>query len=727
MNISRLGPGFAAILVISASAAVFFGGRYLKHTSPGPLVPKATAAAAPVRVNGSRPLVPPSLLSLSGEVVELAPGASVTVSASVGGTTYQAAVSGNTYSVSIGRPASDQIVTVEARSTRAHYRSVIGSEGSIRVLAGSDAHLTLSEQPALRVSPYSTALGWLVRVALGDRDATSDAEFEKMTRVAASSDLEHAAYVLAGFARNELYIPAQFAGYADGYQLLRDRDAFSQFISYGARAESAGYLFEQPQEQPLASSEILPGQLVFMEGAPREQLPVLPGDVFMLSRRGDGRFDFEERTPLSDPINTVVFDAQGRMQFVPVGNQVRLITKLTDVGGGQMASVPFERTAAGRTVKRLTRGNETSVWAMRSVWHDVEVGTSTPVTEEIEYHILSSTALDALAIPNGWSTVAASTVALPWMCGSYEVPEEQIYDLSECGYVEHRFENGGSGSTVDQGWKVDPQTMAPKLLRSQTFSWLLGAQGALDLTDGNVATTLWLLKDYPSDIGPAFYRSRSLAGAWSGKTMVGISMAARKNMSSWPASAMTGSWRSGVPDYLPNWYTTKYYDTLLQRNAGGTGQETYATNPTIPIWWQAVGGAAYDQRTRAFYSPSNPSNPPIVENCASALANGAYTCITRVQYFKPIARVGNRYYGVEEVFTRTFYPADPAQGLPEESWTTRDRSTLAYYDCTSGACTTAITSASQPARVSDPGLAQTNGVARVATPPRGRRAPGRLK
>lgn len=726
MNISRLGVGLLAALIIFASAAAVFGNRYMPRYSTFN-APKVVAAAARIRVNGSQARPLPPLIRLSGEVIELAAGAPLTVTATVGGSTFPATVSGNTYTVAIGRPGSEQMVTVEARSTRVHYRTVVGSAGQLRALAGSDSLLTLSEQPTLRVSPYSTALSWLVRYALGDRDANSDAEFETTTRVAASSNLEHAAYVLAGFAKNELYIPDGFAGYVDGYQLLRDRDAFSQFINYGARELSAGYLFAQSHEQLLASAEAMPEQWAFVNGMPREQLPILVGEVFLLSRRGDGNFDFNERTPLWDPINAVALDALGRLQFTPVGNQVRIIQKFVDVGGGQMVSRPVERTAAGRTLKRLTRGDTTAIWTMRSVWHDKEQGNpGAPVVEEVEYQVLSSTSLGAWAAPDGWSSVAASTIALPWLCGSSASPEEQIYDFSRCEYVEHRFEQGGGGGTVDHGWKVDPQTMVPKTPRTQPFTWLIGAQGALDLTDGNVATTFWRLRGYPLDIGPVFYRSRSLSGVWSGKTMVGIDMAANKSMISWPASATIGNWRFDSPDYLSYWYTTTNYESLVDRNTGGVGQETFATNNPTPIWWQAAGNAVYDTRIRVWYYGVPPS-PPYTETCQAGFANGGYGCFTRVRYFKPIARVDNGYYGIGDTYTRDFYPEDPAQGTPEESWNQHVISALVYYDCTGGACASAVAS-------SRPGLrgnhATDKGVrpaTRSLTWPRGQRVPSQLE
>ena len=718
MKISKLGLGLAATLVVFASAAAILGSRYAARYSTS-FAPKAVTAAARVRVTGSQPRVPQASLRLTGDVIELAPGAPLQVTATVGGQTYPATVSGNTYTVNIGHPSPGQMVTVEARSTRVHYRTVVGSAGRARTQAGGDAHLTLSEQLSLRVSPYSTALQWLVRYALGDRDAVSDAEFERKTRVAVSSDLEYAAYTMAMFAKGEL-IPESFLGYADGYQLVRDRAAFSQFIAYGAREASKGYLFSQAHENVLWSSEGLPDQLVFMSGEPRDQMAFVSGDlaVFLLNRRGDGQFDFSERWPLSNVANTLSLNGQGRIQLAPLGSQVRVVYKMVDVGNGQSVQRTFNRSAAGRTLKRLSRGNATSLWVLRSVWHDRDqLDTTAPIEEVVDYLTLSSTALESLALTNGWSTVANSTVALPWMCGSYASPEEQIYDFTECEYVEHQFGNGGSGSTLDHGWKVHPETMAPKQTRSQAFSWQLGALGALELTDGNVATTFWRLKDYPVDFGPVFFRSRSLAGNWNGKTVVGLGMAVQKNMTSWPAAAAVGSWRIVEPDRLPTWYTTINNNSLVQRNAGGTGQETFATNNPYPFWWQSSGNAAHDRRIRVFYEPGTPYKPPYVENCETAIHGGAISCHTRVRYFKPLGRVGSRYYGIEENYRRDFYP--PYQGLPEEAYSYRYPPSLGYFDCTTGACLTSATSASQGPRIVRSAGARTPDATRVATPPRG--------
>ena len=725
MKISKCGLGLAVTLVAFASAAAIFGSRYAARHAPS-FAPKAVAAAAQVRVNGSQPRMPLAHLRLSGQVIELAPGAPLTVTATVGGSTFPATVSGNTYTVSIGRPAAGQMITLDARSTRVHYRAAIGSAGRARTQAGSDSHLTLSEQPSLRISPYGTALQWLVRYALGNRDANSDAEFEKMMRVAASSDLEYAAYSMAIFARGEP-ITEPFNAYADGYELVRDRAAFGQFIAYGAREASTGYLYAQAHEQALSSLEGLPDPLVLLSGGPREQVPFvgLYANVYLLSRRGDGRFDFNERWPLSNVANSLSFNGQGRVQLAPVGTQVRVIGKMVDVGGGHMVQFDFDRSAAGRTLKRLTKGDSTSLWILRSVWHDQDKrNPAAPMVEEIEYQVLSSTALESGTLPNGWASVANSTVALPWMCGAYPSQEEQIYDFSQCEYVEHKFNAGGTGSTVDHGWKVHPQTMEPKQPRSQPFTWALAGPGALDITDGNVATTFWRLKDYPADIGPVFFRSRSIAGVWGGKTMVGVSMAATKRMTSWPAASAIGNWRIPEPEYLSTWYTGENYSTVVQRNSGGTGQQTIASGSPTHFWWQAVGSAVYDKRVFVWYY-GYPANPPYTVTCEAGIADGGTGCNTRVRYFKPIARVGDRYYGIGNIYVRYFYPEDVEHGYPEESWNQHLLSELVYYDCTGGACLTAATPAAQGPRVAPSAGRRDQPAVRAATPPRGQRIPGR--
>lgn len=214
-------------------------------------------------------------------------------------------------------------------------------------------------------------------------------------------------------------------------------------------------------------------------------------------------------------------------------------------------------------------------------------------------------------------------------------------------------------------------------------------------------------------------------GTWSGKTMVGIDMAARKSMASWPAAATTGNWRSDESSYLPNWYATPNYETVAQRLAEGTGQSIIAGNSPVPFWWQASGNAVYDKRARVFYPPPRGDRPPVVENCEAAVSNGANVCYTYVYYFKPIARIGNRYYGIADTYTRDFYPADPGQGLAEESCNYRARSVLVHYDCTSGACLTAAAPAGQGSRIIRSTGARTPGAARVAMPPPGQRQPSR--
>ena len=72
------------------------------------------------------------------------------------------------------------------------------------------------------------------------------------------------------------------------------------------------------------------------------------GDVFLLGRRSDGRYDLNERLPIRDPIHALAVDGQGRIQLAPVGTQVRVIQKL----GERSEYFWFDRTAAGRTLKQ---------------------------------------------------------------------------------------------------------------------------------------------------------------------------------------------------------------------------------------------------------------------------------------------------------------------------------------------------------------------------------------
>ena len=187
------------------------------------------------------------------------------------------------------------------------------------------------------------------------------------------------------------------------------------------------------------------------------------------------------------------------------------------------------------------------------------------------------------------------------------LPRRADLRLGQCEYASTS-QCGGTGALAT--WlDGPPQTMEPKQPRSQPFTWALAGPGALDLTDGNVATTFWRLKDYPVDIGPVFFRSRSITGIWGGKTMVGISMAATKRMTSWPAASAIGNWRIPEPEYLSPWYTGENYNTVVQRNSGATGQQTIASGSPAHFWWQEVGNAVYDKGAFVWYSGFRPIRP----------------------------------------------------------------------------------------------------------------------
>lgn len=691
MKSIKIGAGVAFLLAASLCVASVIGLQFERRTQANATSHQSAAtikAAAMIRVNGSQPRIPGVPLRITGEIRGLYfPGAgTVRVIATVAGQSFQAMpFQDNRYTFDLGHQDASQMVVVEVLAPQLRFRSVLGTFGRLAALAGSDGHLELSEHPSLRISPYTTALAALQNNLLGGRDAASDAEFEQTTRVVASGDLQDAAYAVAGITRQEWTLPAAFD---NAYELLRNRNAFRDFANRPYfRAAAYDYLFKQDELAPVATLDELPNRLVLIDGVPADGLPIYPGNVLLLDRRPDGNFDLNEQVPLLNPVYAARVDGLGNVQFTPIGTQVRPYLKTVE-GVAQLQ----DRTTVGHTLERLTRGDAVSVWVMRSVWLDrPQFEPSAVGTQEIEYRVFSSVALDTWSTTGAWASLGASSRSLPWMCSAPISTDEVFYELSKCGYVEHRFEANLTGTTVEHGWKMDPQTTQPVLpIGKLPFTWSVENQRVLKVADGKIDTSFWNIQGGHANVGAVLFLSRALLGGSTGKTMVGMDMAGTKTIASSSSWTATGDWRSGYSASAPFRYTARPESYALQRLAGGSGKEQYQAeglpaNDPLPLSWQVSGNAVYDRRTQADHDAGG----PFVADCAAAWARGALTCYTRVRYFKPLTKISNRYYGIEEVYAQIIVAA--AAGQAELVENSRLVSRPAFYECTGGACASVST------------------------------------
>lgn len=667
----RTGVAIVAMLGVVAgawAARMGFDFDRLPHARASMMLASAQAAAtAGTRSQGSQPLIPPVDLMLSGEVVDVnATSEPLSVVAYLGDQSLPASVQGNRYWVKLPGGNAQGMVRVEARAGHNYYVSVLGAYQRMVNWAGADRTLDLDEQPALRVSPYSTALYWLTRYALGDRLARSDAEFERAMRATNGGEIE-AASALLWIASNN---PQELAGrYPDGLSKLRDRSYFQSYMqgvhNPGHWAEA--FLSWQKTYAPLRSLDELPAQTVMMSALKMDGLPQSVDRLHYLERTSPTTFTMVENTAQVGRRYTASLDEKGDVQLEPIYETRGMITD-PDTG------TTYIRTYLHYSLRRLYRGERYSQWYLQLTWEDDgpnSTPASFPVRSGHSEYVLSGINVEQWELPQDFAALESGTRALPWFCmGAHAL------SLSQCEYTEHRRRADGSGELIDYGAKVDSQGQAlPNRRIGPAFTWSIDTSGGLVVTTADVATSFWRVDSNEQGVGPVLYRARSLRPGSEGLAMMGLAFTVPQRDANEALTAASGRWVGGASAAMPSLYSEDMgYEEYL-RYADGSMQRRSVYEGTQWPWrtatWQNLGGTLLD----SVHYVTSPAT-----TCSEAIASGAKTvCISRLYYFRPLRRMGNRYYGIQEIYEQWHYVSGP---MAPQLWASQG----VAWDCTEGAC-----------------------------------------
>lgn len=640
----------------------------------------AAAAATGTRANGSAPLVPGGQFTIVGEVVELASaGAAMNVVVQVGDKVFPAVIQGNTYRARVYGGPSNAMVKVVVESTRVHYESVLGSFGRQYALAGTDAILSLAEQPAARVSPYTTALEYLTRNSLGHA-AGSDHEFELAVRSVYSDELENAAYLISGVTQGTVALPTMFA---DGYGLLHDRDYFRDlYYDTAFLAAAKGYLDRQATQAPVASLTDVPAKLAMMSALPWHELPMNANQLFLLDRPAAGQSLFLESISLPAPYYTLTVLANGVIDLLPQNPYPNQFYRAAD-------NVNINRTRVRYQLRRLFQGAEYSQWVVRLDWKEQVVtwDDTGAIETGTDYFVLSGVDMAKWIRPEGWGNLRGKQVALPTTCS-----EQNTLQVIQCAFARQRFNIDGTGAQVEPGKKLDDEfALYPVAADGATTAWSVDvAARSLSMTHESLQTTYWKVDDSRYGISPVVYQSRDTRY---GYTRVGLGLQIPETNPQSIALTAEGDWWADDFRSLPATYMDYEWQRRVQRDASNNADyRTFVetTWPT-PTRYQSfnVNGAWLDSRAQV----SAPNT-----TCADIWPQ---ICYSKGTYFRPLLRAGNRYYGVREEY-------DHINNWVNGKDTLRTRSRAGFYDCLSGPCTgpnglvdvapVAATAAQAPAR-----------------------------
>ncbi|MEH6419149.1 hypothetical protein [Pseudomonas sp. CGJS7] len=707
-----LTAAIAATVASIAMASVIAAG-----TLGEPGSAEASGPSAPTRLDPSdRGLTPPPnaadepvpvALNLQGEIAGLAPGASATATVIVGDRTYPATVQGNAYTASIAVLNGDEMVVVEVASLRARYRSALGSAARLIAAAGSDGTVDSSERSSLRVSPFSSALAWMVRVGLGDRDAVSDAEFEHVTRSIVGTDLAVAAYLLDGWASGAIALPA---GYQDGQQLLQNQAAYRPIAAQANWTAAMTYLFDQADNVPLTSLDQLPNALAMLGPVPLNESAMWVSDLQLLYRQTDGSYALYEDEPLTaHPRYTASLSAQGGVSLTPQGDagsrNVLRYLPFPNV----TAQLPVQRASRGHLLRRLVVGEVYDLWASRSVWQDSHHSAAGDYEREnTEYSVWSAFDLGAASAANSWRPLFGSgslsqpgpTYWLPAACNSTR-RATHLPAFGKCAQSEHwfRFDSGGYGN----GYQFNAATFGERMQYvaasgSRNLAFQVEPDGSLYVSAlptsqlPQVGTTFWRYEAGTSEFNgqdmsarlPVIYLARTTGGNFVGSS---VAMTRQYDVA---LGSPVGTWRAPANQTWLARYPALDRTAEIRRLSDGSVRDatvyTVGGESIIPgQWLQASSGVADYQ-----YRKKIPQTPALqyATDCQSAFATGATACApSRVRYFQPLQRVGARLYGISDFYSNELL-LPPGNTGPYDVRLLDTRAD--YIDCLSGDCQASV-------------------------------------
>lgn len=670
MKFTRAGMAVWVVMALAAMAAVGLSMYYPQST---PLLDRSSPSMQSnmptdaIRENGSQPMLRKPAVRISGEVIGLVHGASLdAVTVNVGGYAFPATIQGHQYSAQINGFPSGAMVVVEARSLHAHFRTVVGSVGRLAQLAGDDGHLVLSERSSLRVSPYSTALAWMVSVVLDGVSPATDAEFEEATRSAVGNDLVQAAYSLASIASGEQALPI---GYENGSQLLADRAAFAAFLERpDLLAKAQAYLFEQADSAPLSSLTQLASETVMLSAIAQDDRPLRVSELSLLSRNSDGSFNLYENESGSIPKYSPSLDERGHLLLAPEGK----------VNFLYLQGSYRDRVSRGHTLRRLTDGESFDVWMVKSRWTQTPLGALGLVEEVDEYRLLSSFDLASQLEPEGWPALTRASRALPWICFSF-IPVE---NLQSCDYVQYQLRANGDGNTFDHEWKVDSNGHPRVADSGQEFSWSLTDDGVLRVENDFVETRFWRIRKGRAHVGPVIYLSTTRSSTEPKVSVVGFDWMITRAFSDFSASEALGIWRYNYAEEEVVAYPSVPYQRMRAFAADGTGDSMIdlpgAYGDARKIRWQVLDNSVFYVQHRLTLGNQTRTSVP---DCRTQPLAAGDQCNTDTVYFKPMIKTEDllHYYGIIE----TYLQGNTATGA-RPIW--RLESQPSYMKCIDGVC-----------------------------------------
>jgi hypothetical protein len=619
--------------------------------------------------NGARPLLTPVSVQIAGEVTELGAEATpLNVMVRVGTQQLPAVVTGNQFVVTISRVRRQDMVSIEASTPRVQYRSLLGSVELLKRQAGADGVLNLSENPGLRVTPLSTAIHFFASRELGGRLPVSDDEQDKAMRAVYSPDLAPASHLLSQAALGSLTLPVDFA---DGRALLTNRDPYRLFLNANAPIRTNADAYVRGTPVGAFGAADLDRDWVIVSGRMPVDQPAFfqPGVQLML--RAAGGFSVLSSQGRRNPLFSASI-VDGDLRLVPDGSVYfdNLVFKQVEVGGPSVRVVE-RATVTGESYRRIMVGKRLQLWLQTQ---DFSVSyPQYPQSPVLQTTTRQSTAfvtvgaLEDVRVPIVEADVLGRR-AMPYFCLRSTGVSGEPDTLRNCEFAMHTLGTNGFGQIDGLGPKVDSAMVPVAASGSAGFQWQLQTNGSLRIDGPNYSATYWRFGISDAGVADAMFYMATTQATGGSEALSGHTVIVNGNQTAFFSAAdPVGTWQYGTFNgLLPYAYdaSAPFGTTRFVRNANGTQvrEERFwetasiASTPELIFdtrsGWKMIGLEMYDTRYRANIGTGIP-NTNSFSSCESAFAQGATQCAPfTVRYFRPLTRSGNRWYGIEELYSR---------------------------------------------------------------------------
>ncbi|MBX3713393.1 MAG: hypothetical protein KF800_15645 [Lysobacter sp.] len=616
-----------------------------------------------IAANGSKPLLVPVSLRLAGELD--APGAGVaSVTVIVGEQQFPAVMNGVAFEANLSGVNPDSMVRLEAVRGTSRYRALLGSALLLKRQAGSDRRLDIAESPSLRISPMSTAAHFFMLRGLGDRMPMSDAEIDESLQTLLPEDLAVAANAIRAVAAGEVVLPGTHASFD---ALLQDRNAYRIFLNRNPSIRTSADANVRSMPLGPFSPADLQRDWVLATTQGRPGMAYTHSPVQLMLRRLGGYW-VHSNEARSRPEFDARLTAQGDMETVPLGQPYVDHWVYSYSPSTYDASRYVSRSTILReTYRRVFAGAYRQLWIRvrdQRNWIPPLPGEDRGNETVLSFWLASD--LSGAAKPAVDSHVLGRR-ALPYFCKQASGVQGEPDRLAMCEYALHQLGSNGVGVVEGLGRKVNDALVAIASSGTAGLQWSIDGSGSFSTTDGVIDVKYWRL-GVSDEVGDMMIYLASTGSGDAMQTIAGRVVVLNGNGPVYFSSTdPVGSWIYGSFDvrgpYAYDEYSMGYaqadrFDRATDGTQVQTAQYWIYNAPDAPpdsifryrSGWMLSNGGFFDTRYRANVSTGETGLQHYF-SCGQALQRGATQCgPARVRYFKPIAKVGSRWYGIEEVY-----------------------------------------------------------------------------